>query len=69
MTERTLCDIATDIQSMGGAITLLGKLVQPKEIAGVDTATQETLDLTFYSIVEHLNLIRMELDEYENNHQ
>ena len=51
MTERTLGDVAAELEGLEGLIAMIELLVQPTETANHgSTPTQETVDRAFFSI-------------------
>jgi GTP-sensing pleiotropic transcriptional regulator CodY len=69
MKERTLGDIAAELEGLEGLIAMIEMLVQPTEtdIRG-STPTQETVDRAFYSIGETIHHIRDEVNEWEGKY-
>ena len=66
MTERTLGDVATELDGLEGLISMVSMLIAPTDVAiNGGTPTQETVDRAFYSIGETIRHIRDEVDEWE----
>lgn len=69
MTERTLGDVAAELDGLEGLIAMVSMLIAPTDvdINGV-TPTQETVDRAFYSIGETIRHIRDEVNEWETKY-
>ena len=69
MDNRTLGDIAAELEGLESVITLVGMLVAPVEMPiNGSTPTQETITNAFYSITETLRHIREEVNEWEGKY-
>lgn len=69
MTERTLVDVAAELEGLEGLIAMIELLVQPTETANHgSTPTQETVDRAFFSIGETIHHIRDEVNEWEEKY-
>ena len=69
MDNRSLGDIATELEGLEDVIALVSLFVAPAErpING-STPTQETIDGAFHSICETLRHIREEVNEWEGKY-
>lgn len=64
MTERTLGDVAAELEGLEGLISMVSILIAPTDVdINRDTPTQETVDRAFYSIGETIRHIRDEVNE------
>ena len=69
MDNRTLGDIAAELEGLESVITLVGMLVAPAEMPiNGSIPTQETITNAFYSITETLRNIREEVNEWEGRY-
>lgn len=69
MDNRSLGDIATELEGLEDVITLVSLLVAPADRAiNGSTPTQETIDGAFHGIAEHLRHIREEINEWEGKY-
>lgn len=66
MTERTLGDVAAELEGLEGLISMVSILIAPTDVAiNGGTPTQETVDRAFYSIGETIRHIRDEVNELD----
>ncbi len=67
--ERTLGDVAAELEGLEGLIAMVSMLVAPtNEAINGGTPTQETVDRAFYSIGETVRHIREEVNEWEGKY-
>ena len=66
MTERTLGDVAAELDGLEGLIAMVSMLIAPTDVdMNGGKPTQETVDRAFYSIGETVRHIRDEVNEWE----
>lgn len=65
--DRTLGDVAAELEGLEGLVTMVSMLVQPTEesIHG-NVPTQETIEQAFFSIRETIRHIKNEVNEFDD---
>jgi len=67
--ERTLGDVAAELEGLEGLIALVDMLVQPTDVSNRGSVpSQETVDRAFYSIGETIRHIREKVNEWEGKY-
>lgn len=67
--ERTLGDVAAELDGREGLIAMVSMLITPTDVdINGGTPTQETVDRAFYSISETIHHIRDEVNEWEEKY-